>query len=234
MTVGQIINQVRWCIDEEAVNAANFADASAYDFDGRTTDNGLMNNIIRNKIATALRWVCLTAPAEQLSGGNTSGTIDIIKESSPASVSNNLITLDSSFIRLIRVKGDQWHRAIMGDSVLREDSDEYMQLRDSYGANATLDRPQAALINTKTKKVEVWPVEGAGSFTITYVVAPPTSSLGNIYNDSTEIGVPPMLETSFIYYLAFLLLSTYGDARAKSMYDIAMLNIGYSEDRQRQ
>jgi len=236
VTVGEIIKAVRWCIDEEAVNAADLADASAYDFDGGThTDTGLMNNIIRNKIGAALRWVCLYAPAEQLSGGGSGSdtAIDIIKETT-GSPSGQLIALDAAFVRLIRVKGENWHRAIMGESVLREDSGEYLQLRDENGATATLDRPQAALINTKIKSVEVWPTEGAGNFTVTYVVTPSASSLSNLDNDSTVIGIPPMVETSFVYYLAFLLLSAYGDARAKSMYDIAVLNLGKKEDTQRQ
>ena len=47
MTVGDIIKAVRWCIDEEAVNAANIADVSAFDYEGGAhTDIGLMNNII--------------------------------------------------------------------------------------------------------------------------------------------------------------------------------------------
>ena len=73
MTVGDIIKAVRWCIDEESVNAANINDASAWDFDGSKTDTGFENNIIRYKIPAALRWVCLYAPAEQLSGSSSGG-----------------------------------------------------------------------------------------------------------------------------------------------------------------
>jgi hypothetical protein len=58
--------------------------------------------------------------------------------------------------------------------------------------------------------------------------------LGNLNNDSTEVGIPTQVETSFIYYLAYLLLTAYGDARAKGMYDVATLNLGRTEDKQRQ
>ena len=111
MTVGQIIKAVRWCIDEEAVNAANIEDVSAYDFDGGThTDLGLMNNIIRNKIPAALRWVCLYAPAEQLSGvsgsgsgsGSSSNVIDIIHEDS-LTATNNVLTPTETLVRVVRV-----------------------------------------------------------------------------------------------------------------------------------
>lgn len=244
MTVGNIIKAVRWCIDEEALNVAGIADVSAYDFDGGThTDMGLMNNIIRYKIPAALRWVCLYAPAEQLSGvtsggsgggGGSSSTIDIIQEDASLSASNNLLTPSKTLIRVVRVKGTGWHRAILGDTLIKEDSDEYLAVNDTNGAQATKDRPQAALVNTKTKKVEVFPVESGDTFSLTYITTISASDLQNLNVDSTEVGIPAQVETSFIYYLAYLLLTAYGDARAKSMFDVATLNIGKSEDKQRQ
>ena len=238
MTVGDIIKAVRWCIDEEAVNASNIADVSAFDFDSGThTDLGMMNNIIRYKIPAALRWVCLYAPAEQLSGtsgsdsGSSSNVIDIIHEDAALSASNNVLTPSQTLIRVIRVKGAGWHRAILGDSLIKEDSDEYLQVHDTNGAEATIDRPQASLMNTKVKKVEVWP--GTGTFTLTYIKALAASDIQNLNVDSTEVGVPAQVETSFIYYLAYLLLTAYGDTRAKSMYDVATLNLGRTEDKQR-
>lgn len=239
MTVGDIIKAVRWCIDEEALNVAGIADVSAYDFDSGThTDLGLMNNIIRYKIPAALRWVCLYAPAEQLSGvasgGSGSTTIDIIQEDASLSATNNVLTPTKTLIRVIRVKGTGWHRAILGDSLIKEDSDEYLAANDTSGAQATKDRPQAALVNTKTKKVEVFPAESGDTFSLTYITTIPASDISNLNTDSTEIGVPAQVETSFIYYLAFLLLTAYGDARAKAMYDVATLNLGKTEDKQRQ
>ena len=237
MTVGNIIKAVRWCIDEEAVNAANLADASAYGIDaGVHTDIGLMNNIIRNKIGDAFRWVCLYAPADQLSGSSTSGggsstAIDIIQEDT-LTANNNVLTPTETLIRVVRVKGADWHRAILGDSLIKEDSDEYLQLRDENGAAATADRPQAVLVNTKQKKVEVWP--GNGQFVLTYIKALSASDLSNLDNDQTEVGIPTNVETSFIYYLAYLLCTAYGDTRAKSMFDNATLNLGRTEDKQRQ
>lgn len=243
MTVGSIIKAVRWCIDEEAVNAASLNDVSAYDFDGGThTDLGLMNNIIRNKIPAALRWVCLYAPAEQLSGDSSSSgsgssgssaSIEIIQEDDNLPASDNVLTPSKTLIRVIRVKGTGWHRAILGDSLIKEDSDEYLQLMDDNGATATVDRPQAALRNTKAKKVEVYPAGSGDRFVLTYVRAFSDDDLGDLTNDNTEVGIPANVETSFIYYLAYLLCSAYGDARAKSMFDVATLNLGRADDKQR-
>ena len=235
MTVGEIIKSVRWCIDEEAVNMAEIADVSAYDFEGGIhTDIGLMNNIIRHKIPDALRWVCLYAPAEQLSGGSGSqqDSIDVIHEDTTLTADGNVLTPSKTLVRVIRVKGTGWHRAILGDSLIKEDSDEYLQVHDTNGAEATIDRPQAALVNTKEKKVEVWP--GNGTFLLTYITTLSSTDIQNLDNDNTPVGVPVQVETSFIYYLAYLLLTAYGDARAKSMFDVAMLNLGRKEDKQRQ
>jgi hypothetical protein len=238
MTVDDIIRAVRYSIDEEAVNAASLADAST--IDGLAIDDtALMNNIIRNKIGDALRWVCLYAPADQLGGSSsssgggssTSAAIDIIQEDT-LTATNNVLTPTETLIRVVRVKGADWHRAILGDSLIKEDSDEYLQLRDENGAAATADRPQAALVNTKQKKVEVWP--GNGQFVLTYIKALSASDLSNLDNDQTEVGIPTNVETSFIYYLAYLLCTTYGDARAKSMFDNATLNLGRTEDKQLQ
>lgn len=238
MTVGDIIKAVRWCIDEEAVNAASIADVSAFDYEGGAhTDIGLMNNIIKHKIITALRWVCLYAPSEQLGGSGTAADIDIIHEDSNLIATNNTITPSETLVRVIRVKGTGWHRAILGDTLIKEDSDEYLQVRDENGAQATKDRPQAALVNTKEKKVEVWPVESGDTFTLTYITTLAESDISGLDSpgwEDVEVGVPPSVETSFIYYLAFLLLTAYDDGRAKSMYEIALLNLGKTEDKQRQ
>ena len=241
MTVEDIIKAVRWCIDEEAVNAANIDDASAYDLDGGThTDERLMNNIIRNKIPDALRWVCLYAPAEQLSGGSSSSdeneeepdSVDIIVEEELKANAAHTLKPTSTLVRVVRVKGTGWHRAILGDSLIKEDSDEYLQLNDPNGATATTDRPQAALVNTKSKAVEVWPSVENEEFLLTYITALSASSISNL-DDDKKVGVPANVETSFIYYLAYLLLTAYGDARAKSMFEVATLHLGKTDDKQR-
>ena len=242
MTVGEIIKAVRWCIDEEANNAAEIADVSAFDFDNGThTDMGMMNNIIRNKIPDALRWVFLYAPVEHLTNvvGSDDPTIlyiDVVCEETittpaliPAGTGNTLDTQEE-LVRLIRVKGNKWYRAILGDSLIMEDSDEYLQLRDSSGAIATDDRPQAALINTKEKKIEVWPYAG-DTFTITYIRPFNSQDFANLNVDSTIVGVPTPVETSFIYYLAYLLLTAYGDTRAKNMYEVAVSGLGRNNNK---
>jgi hypothetical protein len=233
ITVQNIYKRVRWCFDEEAVNAANLADASVLG-GSATGDTALMNNIIKDKIADALRWICLYAPAEQLSGGGSSQAegINIVTDATDNVPADGRITLGTNFIRLIRVRCSGWHRAVMGASLLKEDSDDYLQLMDENGATATNDRPQAALIESAEKKVEVWPHTG-GTYELTKLVMPSISDLSNI-TPTTPINIPPLLEAAFIFYLAFLTLSAYGDVRAARMLEIARMNLGITEDKQRQ
>lgn len=225
IAVRDICKRVRLCYDEEARNIAELSE--------QTTDSTLMDNIIKDKIGDGLRWICLYAPSEQLAGGGSSGdAVNILVDATGSVPTDGRIPLGSSFIRLIRVRCSNWHRAVMGDSLLKEDSDEYLQLYDTYGAEATTDRPQAALIESSEKKVEVWP-HSSSAYELTKLVMPSASDLDNLEPD-TLIGVPPLLESSFIYYLAFLTLSAYEDSRSARMLEIARMNLGITEDKQRQ
>lgn len=244
MRINEIIKAVRWCIDEEAVNMANLG-ASAYDFDGGKTDTGLMNRIITSKIGDALRWVCLYAPAELLTGTDTGGSdTGIIYEGSvipssdindnqagvidgaPSSVSSNRFVLPANFIKLIRVRGNTWHRAVSGKTLIAEDSEDYLKLHDPTSAYATTDRPQAALIEKARKELECWP--SAEKFEFTCIVSPLTV-VADPSNQDEFVAIPPLAKTSFIYYLAYLLLSAYNDARASNMLAIAKMNLGRTE-----
>jgi hypothetical protein len=225
MTVSDIIKAVRLCIDEEDSNPSSLANQGVLG-----SDNALMDNIIKAKIGDAIRWICLYAPAELLSNTETSetGSIDLIYEED-LTPTGNLLTPTNTLLKVVRVGCSNWHRAILGDSLLKEDSDEYLQLRDVNGAEATNDRPQAALINTKRKKVEVWPATN-NTFTLTYAKALSATDLNNIVTTATtKVNVPVLVETSFIYYLAYLVLTAYVDARRESMLEIAMQNLGKSQ-----
>ena len=235
MTVGEIIKAVRFCYDEEALDNANFNNASAQ-------DNTYMDNIIKSKIGDAVRWICLYSPAELLggsdevtaSGGSTpapTGILVDVPESgqtlTPTAISGTTggyIVLEADFIKLARVRVAGWHRAVKVP--IAEDSDEYLQLRDDNGATATADRPQAAIIDKATKQLEVWPTGTSAEYT--YVAA--VDAYHFHYTGVTDplqerYPLPPRVKTAFIYYLAFLVLSAYEDSRAPRMLEIAKMNI---------
>lgn len=234
MTIGKIIEAVRFCIDEEAQNGSNLAYAN---------DKTRMDGIIKDKIGDALRWVCLNAPVELLSGTDTynsstpvptgiivdstgtftaSGTTYKYIAMTGRSNGYGRIVTGSDFVRLARVRINGWHRAVINP--FAEDSDEYLQLFDNYGATGTVDRPQAAMINKNIKEIEVWPVTENDTVEISYVANIPDSTI-NTSSDSNNVALPPNARTSFIYYLAFLLLSAYGDARAPRMLEIAKMSL---------
>ena len=245
MTVENIIKAVRWCFDEENSNPSSLADSTVLG-----SDSTLMNNIIKSKIGDALRWVCLYAPAELLTGTDTvgtdtgivyEGTIDPtdpitdedagIVDGAPESVSNNRFVLPSNFIKLVRVRGNTWHRSVSGESVLSEDSDEYLQLHDPTCAYATVDRPQAAIIDKKRKELECWP--SATTFEFTCIVSPATVNVEPSGQTPADVPIPPLVQSSFIYYLAFLTLSAYEDSRSVRMLEIAKMNLTRTENTQK-
>lgn len=306
MTIDDIVTAVRYCIDEEAVNSSELYGASAYDFaNGAHTDIGLMDNIIRSKISDALAWISACAPSELLGGldeyGLQAGFIH--EESGVTARADHRIVLPSNFVKLLRVRGSSWHRAIMGESLLREDSNEYLQLMDSHGATATNDRPQAAIIEKKTKELEVWPREGEFEYScvvsdavfvyrdtmdfygfVENVSEEPYSLINpvgvhfdtakkrfvgkenlldskwyNAGNPSTEmlyvmkngevdenyrwngsrlvkinpgdVVVPTLVRTAFAYYIAYLVLAAYGDARSERMLTIAKESLWRKDDK---
>ena len=234
MTVDDIIKAVRWCYDEEQMNSADFGDASA-------NDNTLMDNIIKAKIGDAVRWICLYCPPELLGGSDTKKTqgggqvevpTGILVDKTPtvdpiSGTTGGKFTLEPDFIRLARVRVNTWHRAVINP--ITEDSDEYLQLRDTNAA-ATEDRPQAAIIDKATKVLEVWPKGASAEYT--YVAAAEPVGLDNSGNvpssdaDIKQYALPPRAKTAFIYYLAFLVLSAYEDSRAPRMLEIANMNTG--------
>ena len=239
MTVGEIIKAVRFCYDEEAIDSADFRNASAQ-------DNTYMDNIIKSKIGDAVRWICLYSPAELLGGSDEmNGTtpistgilIDVtVPAESITPVSYGArVNLESDFIKLARVRVSEWHRAVK--EPLREDSEEYLQIYDENGAKATYDRPQAAIIDKATKQLEVWPwtaasadpVRAADTIEYTYVAdvdAEPFDKPTTGGGTEKAYALPPRVKTAFIYYLAFLVLSAYEDSRAPRMLEIAKMNIG--------
>ena len=250
MTVGDIIKSVRYCIDEEDSNPSSLANSGVLG-----SDNVLMDNIIKDKIGDALRWICLYAPADMLGGTDEvdrtdpehpvyhqTGIISDVQNATVNAIQNSLggaIQLESDFIRLVRVRGVLWHRAIT--KPIAEDSEEYLQLYDTNGATATMDRPVAALIEGETRKLEVWPIRISASespiaFSYSYIAATGDNSFDVIIDEGeptehteTHYPLPPKAATAFLYYIAFLLLSAYGDPRAERMLAIAKMNLGLIE-----
>ena len=235
MTLTDIIRSVRLCIDEEAANSSSLA----------ATDNDtvLMNHIIEDKMADALRWVCLYAPAELLGGSDeikdgaavsTGILIDAVLRPGVTVEDKGVRLIDAddgcttlqmpdNFIKLARVRAQGWHKAVK--TPISEDSDEYLQLYDTAGATATPDRPVAAIIDKAQAEIELWPA-AEDTVQVTFVSSVDADTQAFTLSSEKHCPLPPRAKTAFTYYLAFLLLSAYNDPRAARMLEIAKMNIG--------
>lgn len=222
LTVREIIKQVRWCVDEESANIAEMAGVDE-------NDNLYMDNIIKAKAYDALRWCLQYAPVDLLTGdGSAVPTDQSLINTTTLSVepgNPTIISLPSGFQRLIRVRLKGWKKAVI--IPIEEDSDKYLELSDET-AKATNDRPVAALIRTEPKKLELWPgSETSSSVEVAYVSYPRTTSVE--LTDESTVYVPDKLLNAYLYYIAFLLMSAYGDSRASVMLSIAKMNLGLTE-----
>lgn len=222
MTVKEIIKAVRYCIDEEAANFSDLASVT----NGESTS---MDNIIRAKINDALRWVCLYAPSDMLSSSSsttaTDGVITTKKYKEGDSgvkkdTQNNIlmITLDSVPLRITRVMGEGWHRGVLNP--YNEDSDEFAMMYDA-SEKGTIDLPRVGIVHSQPPVLYIQP--SATEVTV-MVVSNPT--LGDTTSDDTTVDIPAKAETSFIYYIAYLVMIAYeNNTKAQQCYNVALQNL---------
>lgn len=224
MQIGEIIKAVRWCIDEESNNSSSITDEK---------DDVYMDNIIKAKITDALRWVCANAPAKMLSGSDNDLANGILKDYTFVKNGENYNALwnkehgigciaipsGDNFVRILRIRGSNWHRAILVPET--EDSDTSLQMFNET-ACGTPDRPIAVIVRQNNVKFLVQPA--SDNIEMTVAVSP--SPISQTESTDTNVVVPENIKGGFIYYLSFLLLSAYEDSRANLMYDIALQQLG--------
>ena len=213
MKVEDIINQVRWCIDEESNNTSAITDEK---------DDLYMDNIIKSKINDALHWIAITAAsssvfAESKKTSDTSSKISV--KDYDATKNIGIITMDKNteIISISRVRGNDWFKAV----IPVEDTDNEACMMFDESAMGTADRPQAVIMreNPISILLQPKPTEAVVSF-----VGVPKNV--DVSSETTDIAITDKLKNAFIYYLAFLLLSAYNDNKATHMYTIALQQIG--------
>lgn len=212
MTIDSIIKKVRLCFDEYS---------TTNDF-----ENTSMDDIIKDKIGDAIRWICLYAPSELLGGSNSSDT-GALKDVETNATSDGVfqIALPTDFLKLVRVRVSGWGKVIK--EPIKEDSGEYLCGTNSV-SSPTKDRPQAAIIEKSKKILEVNPATKGDVVEYTYI-SDLSSNSSSATSASDDVSIPKKTETSFIYYLAFLVLSAYADSRSERMYQIAKENLARSD-----
>lgn len=217
MTVSEIIESVRWCIDEESNNTSDIAGV----IDEK--EDSYMDNIIKAKINDALHWLVLTASSSALltdckSIGGVSSTLEVSSYDADRNIGAITLPTGVEVINVSRVRAAGWLKAV----VPIEDTDDGALMMFDDSAMGTTDRPQATILREDPIKILIQP--RAETATISYIGVPNRASV----TSSAEINVPEKLRNSFIYYIAFLLLSAYDDTKASQMYTIALQQLGAS------
>lgn len=218
MTVAEIIRQVRWCIDHESSGDAGIADAG---------EDAYMDNIIRAKISDAMLWVTRMAADNATLGTVTSvfasddnGALSVQPYGDEGDI--GIISVPANVVAagISRVRIAGWHKAA---TPIPDTADDAVMMFDE-SARATADRPMAVVMGGNPVRVLVQPyTEGAGSVEVTYVGTPGSV---DVSDDNAEVTVPPAARNAFLYYIAYLLLTAYGDARAQAMLAVAVQSVG--------
>lgn len=225
MTREEIIEAVRHCIDCEAENTADIV---------QTKDDSYMDNIIVTKIPDALHWVAMCAFSSPLltDDQNIKPMSTVVVEAGYVEpfedvqdVTNvGVVTLPSTIetygVSRVRCKG--WHKAV----VPVEDTDDAALTMFDTCACGTAERPQAIVMRTSPLKILIQPYEENMNVTVSYAGIKTSADIKGNY------AIPNKLKSAFIYYLAHLLLSAYGDNNAQSMYIIAMRQLGITTQNQ--
>ena len=230
MNVDEIIKQVRFCIDEESNNTSSLADV----IDEK--DDSYMDNIIKAKIPDALHWIAVTATSsavlsnsketsKKADSSNPSTSTDMEVKAFEGSDTIGIVEMPSniSVFNINRVRATGWHKAVVP---VEDTSDDALLMFDET-AMGTIDRPQAAIMRTTPLKLLVQPK--AETVTVSYVGVPTGTSEGT--DGKQNVDISDNFKSSFIYYLAFLLLSAYDDSKANQMYNIALQMLGANQSK---
>lgn len=212
MTISEIINKVKWCIDHETHEDAKLADNG---------EDSYMDNIIRAKINDARRWFAVaTSQSVTLSSSPSSSsssvtTLTITPYRGFPGIATITIPLSLSTVTLTRVRLSSWHKAAIP---ILDTSDDAMLMFDET-AKGTADRPLATVMQGSPTRILVQPYTSTDTAEIVYIGI---ASDIDTSSDDTTVDIPIIHESAFIYYIAYLLLTAYQDPRAQAMFAIAV------------
>lgn len=211
MTISEIINKVKWCIDHETHEDAKLADNG---------EDSYMDNIIRAKINDARRWLAVaTSQSVTLSSSPSSSssvtTLTITPYSGFPDIATITIPLSLSTVPISRVRLSSWHKSA---TPIPDTSDDALLMFDET-AKGTADRPLATVMQGSPTRILVQPYTSTDTAEIVYIGI---SSDIDTSSDDSIVEVPTIHESAFIYYIAYLLLTAYQDPRAQAMFAIAV------------
>lgn len=223
MTNEEIIEAVRHCIDCEAENTSDITAAK---------DDTYMDNIIVAKIPDARHWIAMTASQSPYLSADSkaeAATSTVVIDSSSVQQFTDVkeakdvgvVTLPSKIeaYNVCWVRCSGWHKA----AIPNEDTSDAALAMFDETAKGTKERPQAVIMRTSPLKILIQPYTGEDSeVSLSFV------GISSAQDESGDTDMPQKLRSAFIYYIAHLLLSAYGDNRAQVMYNIAVQQLGAS------
>lgn len=204
-TVEDIIKEVKICIDEIALNDADFLNDQ---------DNQEMDTIIRSKIIDALRYVNGNADWSFLVPDETIGE---------GFIGENLVgkvVLPDNFMRLCYARFQSW--SIFISEPIYWNDKEYATLSDQY-ATGTWERPKLAMVLHPKRTLELYKAKDENDkIEVGFMIEPKI-----IKDESGDyINIGDKLDSALIYYISGLTLLTYKDNHAEAMFNQAMVLMG--------
>lgn len=202
-SVDRIVDDVKTCIDEIALNDAEFLGGQ---------DNAEMDAIIRSKIIDALRYV----------HGNADWSLidsDIIVNVTDVAIDEQLVgkaVLPDGYMRLCYARFSSWP-LFLSDAIFWNDK-EYAVLSDEY-ATGTWERPKLGMVVHPRRTLELYKAKNREDEAEIGIILEP-----DISGDSVNVG--KKLERALTYYIAGLTLLTYSDRHADDFFNQAMVMMG--------
>ena len=222
-SVDTIVKDVLLCMDNEGLNDAEYANDS---------DNQAMQNVIKSKIADAIRFVFMNADMSMLNPEIWSKTDEdkLSGEKTVGGISYYSAKLPDKFLRLCYASMDDWARSVT-EPILYSDK-EYATLRNviTTGYN---DNPKVALvIGSDGKYLEMYP--SGSNAKIAYMQEPEmiekpedaTETEGATKTDYPRYDIPEKVYRGVVYYTAGLTFLTFKDSHADSLMNQAVQMIG--------
>lgn len=202
-TEDEIIGAVKTCVDEIALNDANFVEEQ---------DDVEMDKIIKSKIHDAYRFV-LTHADWSLIDPDTS-----ITEVSVGADLIGSVRLPDNFVRLCSARFQSWPLYI--SRPVYWDDKEFATLADPY-AGGTWERPKVGMVLDPWKTLKLYRAKDTSDTAEIRIVT-------DNYTEGSGVDIPDALYPSFIYYVSGLTLLTYKDEHADSMFNQALVLMGVS------
>lgn len=210
VTVEELVRKVRVCIDEIALNDAEFLGVQ---------DNVEMETIIREKLLEAVRYIHEKAGPELLEPD----TVLSPANGQQMAIDSRLVgrmELPDELLRVCYARFNSWPLHVT-DYILWGEP-EYAMLQDPY-TTGTWERPKVALLRTPKWKIELYSArDEQDEWQVGLVTMPQMRQ----QDGKDVVNVSERLMPALIYYLSGLTLLTYNEQRADDMFNMALVLMG--------